>query len=172
MAGFFNISGDLLKVSRQAMELRSSSQQAKSGKRSSDLQASLLLDNAKARYATGSQKAALLAKEGRVALSDAVANMGGMGMTTDPVLLAKLKSQSDLNSMRSLFQAQSDLSAGNIHAQTVKADAARTAADRLKAARNTAYFDFAKTGLSFGKFMKGRVSTYDAPGFERRNTGG
>ena len=83
-------------------------QQGQSTKISNSYEAMQQYQNAKRRRLAGQREASMYRREGRVAVSDATVSMIGQGGTVDSEMLAKLKSQADINAIGALYDSKVD----------------------------------------------------------------
>ena len=150
------ITSDTLKTAKSLLSAKSIRAGAKGEREADYFMAERLLEKARERVAKGTREAKEIARQGRMLESDALAAMGGMGMASDPVLLAKIKAKSDYNALAALFEA-------GVESRGMKQQAIETRyAGRMKyAASIPATAGAALTGVSaigdsFAKWMKKR----------------
>jgi hypothetical protein len=102
------ITGDMWSLLSSSLELQGAKRSSTAGRNAGYFEAEQMLDNAKARLATGSREASEVRYRGRISESDAVAAMAGQGGETDPVLLAKIREKTSYNALAALFDAEVD----------------------------------------------------------------
>ena len=112
----------------------------------------------------------------RVVTSDAVANMAAGGGGIDPEMLARIKQRGDYNSMSAIFDARTKAIDLRYQADmtrigaTYGQGASKRYGDSLKREATTGaiFNSMDMFAQAYKPKTKAKVSTYKAPGFERR----
>jgi hypothetical protein len=157
------ITSDMLKAGKSILSAKSIAESGSAERKREYYVAERLLEKAKERLAKGSREAKEIGRQGQVMESDAIAAMGGMGMVTDPVLLAKIRAKSSYNALAALFEA--DVGSDDLRQQAIDT---RYSADMSYAANVSNVAAASLTGVktlgdSFGDWMKKKRSSVPGP---------